>query len=228
MNGNAAAAVLLAIDTVPDPVVDSWLAAMPAETQARAGTFRSRRRCRQFVIARHLLATLLREQLGSAVGIVAEADGRPRVTGAHCSIAHSGGAVMAGFSLLAPIGVDIEQHRPRDVERLVMTYFHPREQETFATLESAQRQRWFYRAWTRKEACAKASGQGLTLKALASPEPDEAGHPALSSDFFQDGSFQNSSFQSTPFQSYSAAVAHDCCEKVTPGLVFHVDGNLVR
>lgn len=200
--------MLLAIDEVPDRVIARWLAALPDSAQTRAHAFRSARRYRQFVAARHLLTTLLREQLGSAVEIAAKPDGRPGIAGAeaYCSLAHSGSAVMAGFSLLGPVGVDIEQHRPRNFERLVMTYFHPREQKEFAALDRDQREPWFYRLWTRKEACAKALGQGLTLKALASLVPGEGNYFALSS-----GVRQN----------YSFAVAHGGVAEVVPRVVSH-------
>src|SRR5690606_38490335 len=97
--------------------------------------------------------------------------GRPRLTGSdtYCSISHSGSAVMAGFSQLAPIGVDIEQHRPRGFQRLVREYFHPDEYRAFEHLEAEQQSSWFYRLWTRKEAAIKASGEGLTLKSLRKP-----------------------------------------------------------
>jgi len=214
VRGKASVAVLATLDQASDAVVDSWFAALPAPAQARARAFCSRRRYRQFVAGRQLLATLLRQRLGIDPLIGEEPGGRPCVAGAdlHCSIAHSGSGVMAGFSVLAPIGVDIEQQRSRDFERLVTTYFHPDEQRVFATLDSGARQQWFYRAWTRKEACAKASGQGLTLKTLAAPEPDADGRIAVST---------------AVFQGYATAVVHCSPVPVTFEPVLHKDGKII-
>lgn len=214
MTAKASAVVLAALDQLPDGVVDSWFASLSAPAQARARAFRSHRRYRQFVAGRQLLATLLRQRLGIDPLISEQPSGRPCVAGAnvHCSIAHSGSAVMAGFSVLAAIGVDIEQQRSRDFERLVTTYFHPDEQQVFATLDSGARQQWFYRAWTRKEACAKASGQGLTLKTLAAPEPDAGGRTAVST---------------AVFQGYATAVVHCSPMPVTLEPAFHKDGKII-
>lgn len=163
------AVILADLNRVPTSVIDNWLAAMNPSTRNRAASFLSPRRYRQFVTARYLLATLLMDWTGLTPNIVESSSLGPQVTNPdiHCSISHSGNAVMAGFSTEAAIGVDIEFHRQRDVERLVMTYFHPDEQEVFAKLNESEKQYWFYQIWTRKEAYAKLSRHGLTLKQLS-------------------------------------------------------------
>jgi hypothetical protein len=52
----------------------------------------------------------------------------------------------------------------------VNSYFSSAEQSHFASLDAAARLPWFYRCWTRKEACAKLSGEGLCLRTLACSE----------------------------------------------------------
>ncbi|MEX0828258.1 MAG: 4'-phosphopantetheinyl transferase superfamily protein, partial [Haliea sp.] len=172
---DAAVAIATDLDRVPSAQFDDWSQTLTASARNRAAAFRSVRRYRHFVAGRVLLAQLLATELNhSSQTLVAQIsehhDGRPRLSGCdvHCSISHSGSAVMAGFSKLAPIGVDIEQHRPRDFQRLVAEYFHADEYRAFSLLQPDQQSGWFYGMWTRKEAEVKAKGEGLTLQRLGS------------------------------------------------------------
>jgi phosphopantetheinyl transferase len=196
------AVILADFDHVPASVIDYWLSAMSPATRKRAMMFSSPRRFRQFVAGRWLLATLLADRMGITPCIVESSSREPQVANAdvHCSIAHSGNAVMAGFSVEAPIGVDIEQHRQRDVERLVMTYFHSDEQRFFADLDKDARLSWFYRIWTCKEAHAKASGQGLTLKHLAQSVLQESKTETVDTYFLD---------------NHTASIAHQSTARVT-------------
>lgn len=173
----AAVAIATDLDDVPEQQFDEWCRILPAVARRRAAAFGSFRRYRHFVAGRNLLAQLLatgldRDFQSIITRLSDRSDGRPCLTGSkvYCSISHSGSAVMAGFSQLAPIGVDIEQHRPRDFQRLVREYFHPDEYRAFEDIEPEQQSAWFYRLWTRKEAAIKASGEGLTLKSLRIPD----------------------------------------------------------
>ena len=75
---------------------------------------------------------------------------------------------MAGWSTDGPIGVDIEYHRNRDFAKLIESWFNPDEYQEFLSLKKSQKEDWFYRCWTRKEANCKATGEDLSLAALAS------------------------------------------------------------
>jgi 4'-phosphopantetheinyl transferase len=81
--------------------------------------------------------------------------GKPRIAGAELSVSHSGDAVLVAVAD-APCGADVEQLKnERDVEglsRLVL-----------GDGEHAADERAFLRAWTRKEAVTKATGDGLRV-----------------------------------------------------------------
>lgn len=78
------------------------------------------------------------------------------------SISHSGRKVLCAVGRVRALGVDVEQIRPRsDWDGLAARVLHPEERTRLAGADG----RWegFYRAWTLKEALAKALGAGLTL-----------------------------------------------------------------
>lgn len=114
-------------------------------------------------------AALLRGAAGEALGIephrvVVErrceacgADhGRPVLpgTGLHASVSHSGDVVLVALSRGAPVGVDVEQlgRRFAPADAHLVTAPH----EPVPTDE-----RGFLTSWTRKEAVAKATGEGV-------------------------------------------------------------------
>lgn len=126
---------------------------------------------------RGLLAAYL-EALGAptaAGDLVFEdgAHGKPALADAHqpdgapveFNVTHSGQFSLLAFSRGRPVGVDVEQVRPRKSLELVAEH-HFADTELAAVLaaaDTAQRRRRFYRVWTRKEAYMKATGKGLAL-----------------------------------------------------------------
>ncbi len=70
----------------------------------------------------------------------------------HFSISHSGDFAVCGLDD-APIGVDLEQHRPLDAERLAKRYL--------GVTEPLTREE-FFSLWTKKESYLKAVGIGLS------------------------------------------------------------------
>ncbi|MDP4095543.1 4'-phosphopantetheinyl transferase superfamily protein [Paenibacillus sp. P96] len=91
--------------------------------------------------------------------------GKPSITGhsgLQFNISHAGKWVVCALDTV-PVGIDIEEIRPIDVEvgRLCFS-----EQE-FATLmrqrSETERLSYFYELWTLKESFAKADGRGISL-----------------------------------------------------------------
>lgn len=140
--------------------------------RARLAGISSIARQKQFILARYLLSACLRQLTGRQYNI--ETDGSGETTGQPiipnsklcCSISHSGQCISVAVSQYGPIGIDVETHRPRNIDAIVSEYFHPEEIIAFQTLESQRRNRWFYRHWTRKEAMAKLHGNGMSRAML--------------------------------------------------------------
>ncbi|MEW2283272.1 4'-phosphopantetheinyl transferase superfamily protein [Streptomyces sp. NPDC047841] len=89
--------------------------------------------------------------------------GRPAPRGAdlHFSLSHSGELALYAFAR-APVGVDVEAAPPAGTAGELAAMLHPRERAELAALPPAERGEAFLRCWTRKEACLKGLGAGLT------------------------------------------------------------------
>lgn len=84
------------------------------------------------------------------------------------SLSHSGGhAALASGPAGYAVGVDLEQHRARDVASIALFAFTEKESSALLALASPERERLFYLLWVMKEALAKALQLPL-LKVLRS------------------------------------------------------------
>jgi 4'-phosphopantetheinyl transferase len=81
-----------------------------------------------------------------------------------CNVTHCEGAALIAVTRDRPVGIDLEQVRPREsLADLVANVFSADEQAVFRGLPAGQQLEAFYRCWTRKEAFMKATGQGMSL-----------------------------------------------------------------
>ncbi len=82
------------------------------------------------------------------------------------NLSHSGDLALIAVSRGREVGVDVERVQ-RDIEfdPIVEHYFDPRETWDLRTAPPQERVRKFFDLWTRKEACVKAEGSGLGLRA---------------------------------------------------------------
>jgi 4'-phosphopantetheinyl transferase len=89
--------------------------------------------------------------------------GKPYVEGPiRFSMAHSGGLALYAIAH-REIGVDVEQIRPEtDVTEIAERFLPAPEALELASREPPERQRAFFRLWTRREAYLKARGIGLS------------------------------------------------------------------
>ncbi len=76
----------------------------------------------------------------------------------HFSISHGGGAVAVAVGL-TPIGVDIEATSEKKSTRLLDIVLTDKEKEVLKALSEQEKNDYFYKIWTRKEALFKKSGQ---------------------------------------------------------------------
>ena len=166
--------------------VQTWLAKMPADgndplchmsllspdERARAARFRVSGARTQFVFGRvflrHLLGACLNVEPGTLEFGYA-AGGKPFLAhpAAHgqlrFNLSHSHSLVAVALARGREVGVDIEWIScPSDLSLLARRIFSPRELSEWNLLPDACQQHAFFNAWTRKEACLKATGQGLS------------------------------------------------------------------
>ena len=168
------------------PGVDAWvvdlqavparesLGALSADESARAARFKFERDRRRFLHAH----SALRGLLARAVSYRAEAiefrvgpHGKPSLPHPYSipfNMSHSGElaliAIGTGLARDVEIGVDLEEMRAvSDSTALAAMNFTAREQAELGEFTAVERDRAFLQGWTRKEACLKAVGSGLSI-----------------------------------------------------------------
>jgi 4'-phosphopantetheinyl transferase len=164
---------LWVIDLAAEPSMQEEACLSEAELD-RARRFAFARDRRRFVVARAALRTLLADYTGEAperLRIVAGREGKPRLEGSHklaFNLSHSEDraciVVASGQAAQEEIGVDIEVLHPiDDMKALARFVFTPTECMDLERVDPTRLDAAFLRIWTRKEACLKAIGSGLTI-----------------------------------------------------------------
>jgi 4'-phosphopantetheinyl transferase len=160
--------VLARLDAPSDEVRSLQGLLCPHERQ-RAQRLRFEPHRRRFIVARGRLRQLLAARLGvqpEAVELAYGRNGKPRLPNRdlHFSVSHSDDVALFAFSKAAEIGVDVEAIRPiREADAIAAQFFSPREKQAYAALARHDKPLGFLRCWTRKEALAKALGDGLSV-----------------------------------------------------------------
>ena len=154
--------------------------------RARFAAYRRVEDQQRFAVGCALAKTVVARALGTTPAVVmldrtcAEcggSHGKPRVPGVEFSVSHSGDAIVVAVADAA-CGVDVERlGERRDVAALAAMVLGPGER--------AESERDFVRAWTRKEAVTKATGDGLRVpfskviidppRVISWPYPDPPG-----------------------------------------------------
>lgn len=125
---------------------------------------------RQRLVADTILRLELGRRLGcppAAVRIERGAEGKPQLAPGqpklHFSLSHSHGRALIALSADREVGVDLEPLDPdRPIERLAARRFTAREHAFIRdAADHNQRTERFYRLWAAKEACVKATGEGI-------------------------------------------------------------------
>jgi 4'-phosphopantetheinyl transferase len=80
------------------------------------------------------------------------------------NLSHTKGLTLLALCLGADVGVDTEAVRSMaDLELIAESHFSESESAALQAIDPAERQRAFFRCWTRKEAFLKAHGRGLSI-----------------------------------------------------------------
>lgn len=162
---------------------------MSEEERARADRFATDALRARFVAQRAALRTVLGRASGLPPGRVrcgASPGGKPRLADdfpgkrLQFNISHSGDLVVIALAEGPRVGVDVERLRPiSEADGIVARCFAPGERSAYHRASDAEKPALFYRAWTRKEAYLKATGEGLAFPLdRVDVDPETPGKPA--------------------------------------------------
>ncbi|MNR75390.1 4'-phosphopantetheinyl transferase psf-1 [compost metagenome] len=137
------------------------------DERARAARFVFARDRDRFVAARGLLRELLAETLGERPETLRfryGKRGKPALEsqGLRFNMSHSHGRAAYAWSPEREVGIDLERIRPVErAARIAERLFSAGERDALETLNEKEREAAFFRAWTRREAQGKGTGEGL-------------------------------------------------------------------
>jgi 4'-phosphopantetheinyl transferase len=160
----------LSLEAEPDAEEQSSLSASEI---ARARRFVFARDSKRYLSAHVQLRKLLAAHTGVAARSLQYREGpfgKPYLHGdpaaCHFNLSHCGDVAMVGIADVGEVGIDVELMNPTpDAHSLAERHFTLAEQHELAAAKSpGDRDLCFLRGWTRKEACLKALGSGLSLE----------------------------------------------------------------
>lgn len=141
------------------------------DERARSAQFHFERDRKQFVARRSLLRVILGHYLKvqpSQIILAYEARGKPRLAAPvsaaplHFNFSHSRGLALCAVGRFGPLGVDVEQIRPMpEMTELAATFCSAQEIALLSAAPPEKKLEVFFSIWTRKEACLKATGEGI-------------------------------------------------------------------
>ena len=146
-------------------------AILAADERARARRFLHARDGSNFIVARGLLRVILGRYLDrppQQLRFSYRPYGKPALDSEGSAelcfnLAHSGGLVLYAVTLRREVGIDLERIADRiEFAAIARRFFAPAEQAALAALPPPQLSEGFFNCWTRKEACLKAWGGGLS------------------------------------------------------------------
>jgi 4'-phosphopantetheinyl transferase len=152
-----------------DEVVVRLGATLSSDEVERADRFRGPMLRRRFVVGRAALRSVLAGYLEAEperLTFVYGVRGKPRLAevgeGLEFNLSHTEDLALFAITRGMAVGIDVERLRPMDdAGQIISRYFTPREQAEFFNYPQQERPAAFFRAWTRKEALLKATGDGL-------------------------------------------------------------------
>ncbi len=155
------------------PEVQDLGRTLSADELERAERFRFQRDRDRFIVGRGLLRAMLGRYLGlqptqvhfcygprGMPSLGMESVGKPL----RFNLSHSDRLALYSFAYGREVGIDLESIRTdMEWEQIARAHFSPGEVAALFALPEALRPQLFFSYWTRKEALAKAVGEGLAL-----------------------------------------------------------------
>jgi 4'-phosphopantetheinyl transferase len=142
------------------------------DERARAVRLRFDRDRRRFIAGRGLLRELLGWLLrveASQLAFGYTARGKPVLAAPasghalHFNVAHADSLALYAVAWEHEVGIDIERLRPiMGADAIAERFFSDREFAQWRSVSSRQQIEAFFNCWTRKEACLKATGDGIS------------------------------------------------------------------
>ena len=176
------------IDLISDDEIDALRASLDQAERTRAARFHFERDRKSFVSTRGLLRSLLGGILKKEpASIVFEygAHGKPALAAGNdlqFSVSHTTGWAMFAVSVDFAVGVDLEAldrltRNTEDLSNFADRVLSTNELMVWRAIPANEQPRALLRAWTRKEALAKATGRGLSDELLATEVALDAAAP---------------------------------------------------
>ena len=149
---------------------DTYLHFLSEDEKLRAAKYRFDKDREMFLLGRGILRVILAKYLKkdpSEIIFDYGPQGKPFLANARApyfNISHSGKILVMAFCLQHPLGIDVEETKSDfDVFEVAKHHFSARELQTLKDLEEKEKNKGFYRCWTRKESFIKAEGFGLSF-----------------------------------------------------------------
>jgi 4'-phosphopantetheinyl transferase len=154
----------------PDSLLAQFQSVLTPDEARRANRFGSYALKRSFVLARSCLRIVLGWYAGKPAErllLTYSTQGKPALADPNLdlrfNLSHSGEVAVFAIGRSCEIGVDVEQVRPLpDRMQIAERFFASGEIADLKDLPAGSQHAAFYRAWTRKEACVKGIGEGLS------------------------------------------------------------------
>jgi 4'-phosphopantetheinyl transferase len=170
-----------------DQPVSQFQGLLSIDERIRAERFHFDRDRNRFIVGRGILRTITGCYLGVEPGRLQfcyGSKGKPALADTfgkgmvNFNLAHSEGLAVYAFSRGRNVGVDIEYMREiSDIEQIAERVFSVRERATLRELPGSGQIEAFFNCWTRKEAFAKAIGDGLSWPLGSFDVPPVPGEP---------------------------------------------------